>query len=80
MGTEGCGTKYTEPRQLTLNTKYDGVPKIEVWPGYAVLVVGSEGSRRVVEGPQVILLECLELVCSQRNSGSLALTRGGAGV
>jgi major vault protein len=43
---------YTEPRQLTLNVKYSGVPKIEVWPGYAVLVVGSEGSRRVVEGPK----------------------------
>lgn len=58
-GTEGGsgrsvrrGTRYTEPRQLTLNTKYDGVPKIEVYPGYAVLVVGSEGSRRVVEGPK----------------------------
>lgn len=51
------GTKYTEPRQLTLNTKYDGAIKVEVWPGYAVLVVGSEGSRRVVEGPEVILLE-----------------------
>jgi major vault protein len=59
VGTEGGaakavqrGTRYTEPRQLTLNTKYDGVPKIEVFPGYAVLVVGSEGSRRVVEGPK----------------------------
>jgi len=64
VGAEGSvgasltrGTRYTEPRQLTLNTKYDGVPKIEVWPGYAVLVVGSEGHRRVIEGPQVILLE-----------------------
>ena len=51
------GTKYTEPRTLTLNTKYDGVPKIEVWPGYAVLIVGSEGERKVVEGPQVVLLD-----------------------
>jgi major vault protein len=44
------GTKYTQPKQLTLNTKYDGVPKIEVYPGYAVLIVGAEGSRRVVIG------------------------------
>jgi major vault protein len=44
-------------RSLTLNTKYDGVPKIEVWPGFAVLAVGSEGSRRVIEGPEVILLD-----------------------
>lgn len=51
------GTKYTEPRTLTLNTKYDGVPRVEVWPGYAVLVVGAEGSRRVVQGPEVILPE-----------------------
>jgi major vault protein len=64
VGTEGAGktigrgTRYTEPRTLTLNTKYDGVPRIEVWPGYAVLVVGSESNeRKVIEGPNVILLE-----------------------
>lgn len=54
-GTVTRGTKYTEPRQLELNTKYDGAPRIEVWPGYAVLVVGAEGSRKVVKGPEVIL-------------------------
>lgn len=48
-------TRYTQPRELRLNTKYDGAPRIEVWPGYAVLVVGAEGSRRVVKGPEVIL-------------------------
>lgn len=51
------GTRYTQPKTLTLNTKYDGVPKIEVWPGYAVLIVGANGSRRVVCGPEVCLLE-----------------------
>lgn len=51
------GTKHIDPRQLTLNTKYDGAVKVEVFPGYAILVVGSEGSRRVVEGPEVLLLE-----------------------
>ncbi len=56
-GTITRGTKYTAPRQLVLNTKYEGVPKVEVWPGYAVLVVGAEGKRRVVEGPQPVLLE-----------------------
>ena len=50
-------TTYTPPRTLTLNTKFDGVPRIEVWPGYAVLVVGADGSRKVVEGPQVHLME-----------------------
>jgi major vault protein len=51
------GTRYTQPRQLTLNTKFDGVPRIEVWPGYAVLVVGASGNRKVVEGPEIVLLE-----------------------
>lgn len=51
------GTKYTPPRTITLNTKYDGVPKIEVWPGFAVLVVGSEGARKVLQGPVVYLME-----------------------
>lgn len=51
------GTKFTQPKTITLNTKYDGVPKIEVWPGFAVLIVGAEGSRRVVTGPEVVLLE-----------------------
>ena len=51
------GTKFTQPRTLTLNTKYDGVPKIEVWPGFTVLIVGAEGSRRVEVGPNVVLLE-----------------------
>lgn len=50
-------TAYTAPRTLTLNTKFDGVPRVEVWPGYAVLVVGADGNRKVVEGPQVILME-----------------------
>ena len=51
------GTTFTAPRTLTLNTKYDGVPRIEVWSGYAILLVGAEGSRQVVQGPQVCLLE-----------------------
>lgn len=50
-------TAYSPPRTLTLNTKFDGVPRVEVWPGYAVLVVGADGSRKVVEGPQVVLME-----------------------
>lgn len=59
VGSEGItrGTKFTQPRTITLNTKYDGVPKIEVWPGFAVLIVGAQGSRRVVTGPEVVLLE-----------------------
>lgn len=61
-GLEGGGSNVTRSgksnsRTITLNTKYDGVPRIEVWPGYAVLVVGSEGYRKVLQGPIVYLLE-----------------------
>lgn len=55
--TVGRGTVYTEPRRITLNTKYDGVPKVEIWPGYAMLIVGAEGNRRVEVGPKTILLD-----------------------
>jgi len=51
------GTKFTQPKTLTLNTKYDGVPKVEIWSGFAVLIVGAAGSRRVVVGPEVVLLQ-----------------------
>ncbi|MBX9694427.1 MAG: hypothetical protein K2Z81_18720, partial [Cyanobacteria bacterium] len=51
------GTQYTPPPKLTLNTKYEGVPEIQVWTGYAVQVVDKSGGRRVVKGPSSILLE-----------------------
>jgi len=51
------GTKYTPPRTITLDTKYDGAVQINVWSGYAVQVVNSKGERRTVIGPQTILLQ-----------------------
>ena len=51
------GTSFTPPRTVTLDTKYDGAVAIDVWTGYAVLVVSKTGARRVVEGPETILLE-----------------------
>jgi major vault protein len=51
------GTKYTPPRTITLNTKYDGAVRIDVWSGFAVQVVDSKGNRRTVVGPQTILLQ-----------------------
>ena len=51
------GTQYTPPPMLTLNTKYDGVPTISPYVGYAVQVVDKSGNRRVVVGPSTILLE-----------------------
>lgn len=51
------GAKFTPPPMLTLNTKYDGVPTINVFTGYAVQVVDKAGARRVVVGPATVLLE-----------------------
>jgi len=48
---------YTPPRSITLNTKYDGAVQVDVWTGYAVLVVDKNGNRQVVVGPQTVLLE-----------------------
>lgn len=59
------GTQYTPPRQITLDTKYDGVPTINVYTGYAVMVVSKTGERKVVTGPATILLnydETLEVL------------------
>jgi major vault protein len=50
------GTQFTPPPTLTLNTKYDGVPQISPYVGYAVQVVDKGGKRRVEVGPTTILL------------------------
>jgi major vault protein len=51
------GTSFSEPRSIVLDTKYQGAVSINVWPGYAVLVTKKSGERRVVSGPENILLE-----------------------
>jgi len=50
------GSSYTSPRMVTLNTKFQGVPRIDLWNGYAVMVVDKKGGRRVEQGPSTILL------------------------
>lgn len=51
------GATYTEPRMVTLgNDKFAGVPKINPWTGYAVLVTDTAGNRRVEVGPGRVLL------------------------
>lgn len=62
------GTRYTPPRTVTLDTKYDGAVRVDVWTGYAVLVTDSTGNRRVVIGPQTILLEYDENLASMELS------------
>ena len=51
------GTSYTKPRTITLDNKYEGVVSIDVWTGYAVDVISKNGERKVVCGPQTILLD-----------------------
>lgn len=51
------GTSYTKPRTITLDNKYDGVVSLDVWTGYAVNVVSKKGTRKVIRGPQTILLD-----------------------
>jgi major vault protein len=48
---------YTKPRSITFDNKYDGVVSIDVWTGYAVNVVSKDGTRRVVCGPQTVILD-----------------------
>jgi len=59
------GSTYTSPRTVTLNTKFEGVPAIDVWTGYALMVVSKSGKRRVEKGPATVLLhydESLEVL------------------
>ena len=51
------GTTYTKPRSITLDSKFDGAVNINIWPGYAVQVVSKNGQRKVVIGPESVILE-----------------------
>lgn len=48
---------YSKPRTITLDTRYEGAVSLDVWTGYAVLIVGKRGQRNVVVGPASYLLE-----------------------
>lgn len=48
---------FTQPRTITLDTKYEGAVAISIWAGYAIMVVGKSGERKVITGPQTYLLE-----------------------
>jgi len=50
-------TTFTSPRTITLDTKYSGAVGIDVWTGYAILIISKGGNRRVVVGPKTVLLE-----------------------
>ena len=51
------GTSYTKPRTITLDNKFDGVVTTDVWTGYAVNVISKDGSRKVICGPQTVMLD-----------------------
>lgn len=48
---------YTQPRTIVLNTRYDGAVAVDVWTGYAILVVSRTGERKVIAGPHTHLME-----------------------
>ncbi len=58
---EFVGDEFTRsfafPRTVTLDTKYEGAVAVNIWTGYAVLVVSKTGERKVIVGPQTYLLE-----------------------
>ena len=51
------GTSYTKPRTITLDNKFDGVVSMDIWTGYAVNVISKSGERKVICGPQTVLLD-----------------------
>lgn len=61
---------FSFPRTITLDTKYEGAVAINVWTGYAVLVISKTGERKVIVGPQTYLLEYDETL------GSVELSTG----
>jgi len=63
-------TKYTPPRSIVLNTRYDGAVSVTLWTGYAMLLVRKNGDRRVVQGPGTYMLEYDE------NPQVITLSRG----
>jgi major vault protein len=51
------GSTYTQPRSITLDTKYQGAPNVQIWTGYAIMVVNKQGGRKVEQGPKNVLLQ-----------------------
>lgn len=51
---------FTKPREIELDTKFQGVVSIDIWPGYAVQVVSKTNRRETVVGPITRKLEFSE--------------------
>lgn len=49
---------FTKPRSISLDSsKYDGAVSVDVWTGYAINIISKGEGRRVVKGPQTIVLD-----------------------
>lgn len=55
-------SKYTKPRTIQLDSKYEGAVTVDIWPGFAIQIVKRTGERRVVNGPSTVLLEFDEIL------------------
>lgn len=67
----GRKTGFTPPRTVTLDNKYEGAVEVNVWSGYAVLVVSKTGKRAVIQGPITRLLEFDEtLMAAELSTGT----------
>lgn len=49
---------FTQPRSISLSSsKYEGAVAIDVWTGYAINLISKDGARKVIKGPQTVLLD-----------------------
>jgi len=62
-------TAFTKPREIVIDSKYEGAVKIQPWTGYAVQVIDGQGKRKVIAGPAIHFLgydETLEKIVLSR--------------
>ncbi len=55
-GVDTFSRTFTKPVALMLDDKYDGAVTVDVWSGYAVCAKDRRGQRRVIVGPQTVML------------------------
>ncbi|MBU0777673.1 hypothetical protein KKF82_05405, partial [Patescibacteria group bacterium] len=49
--------KFSKPRTLEINSKYEGAVRMDVWPGYALFLKDAKDKTRVIVGPKTVLLD-----------------------
>ncbi len=50
-------TTSTKPYSVTLDDRFTGAPDMNVWTGFAMLLVKANGDRRIEVGPKVVTLD-----------------------